>query len=65
VGSFGLLAAALKYQGRSAWLALFVAPLGPLALGFAMLHWRLARRHCLTMLAGCGLVALAIVVTPR
>jgi hypothetical protein len=64
VGSVGLLIAALKYQGRSAWLVFFIAPLDPLALGFAMLHWRLARWHCLTMLAGFLLIILAIALMP-
>ena len=64
VGAFGLVRAALRYQGRSGWLAFWFFPLAPLAMGFAMQHWRLARKHCLTMVVGIGLVGIAIALTP-
>jgi hypothetical protein len=64
VGAFGLVRAALLFQGRNGWLALWLLPLAPLSLGFAIQHWRLARKYCLTMLVGIGLVGIAIALNP-
>ena len=51
----GLIGIVIEAFGRSIWWGLGVLLLPPIAILFAVLHWKRARGACLAVVVGCML----------